>query len=328
MRLNNNKVTIKQGECMRGLAVALIAVLAVGCAKETISLPDYGSRISDLERRADLNDQMDALRDALIQANADAIAAESQARIAGDIALQELLDLEEAARIAGDLYAANQLSTAISAQSIVNWIVQIQLLSVNSQLGNLSSQLGSLQVQLNTTNSSLTDLKAQVDQLDIDLAALELRQDAAEGDISNLQTQLSQEGVKLFKCNSPNSTERIMQINGYFYGVMNRVKTQNIQVVTGSSSETFVTPALCDGPGNSGLSLPPCHQNATPVPSSTVTVPSYTTATVKVVTEVKMALDILPDGNYITTDGGAACPFSISGGGTQSSGLVPVQGGL
>ena len=64
---------------------------------------------------------------------------------------------------------------------------------------------------------------------------------------------------------------------------------------------------------------------STKIPGTVVTVPSNSTGNVTVVTSVKIALDILTDGGYATTDGGAACSFSISGGGTVASNLVAVQ---
>lgn len=169
------------------------------------------------------------------------------------------------------------------------------------------------QRELDSVNEQLGELADTVDVIIDDLEAT--------------QDQLDQQGVQLFKCASSSSTERIMKINGKFYAVMNRVTTKNVQVITGSSSTTFSTPLLCTSGGGSNLSLGPCGSGKTPVPNTgtTVTVPSYSTAVRTVVTEVKIALDILTDGGYTTTDGGTTCSFSISGGGTVASNLVAVQ---
>lgn len=175
------------------------------------------------------------------------------------------------------------------------------------------------QRELDSVNEQLGELADTVDVIIDDLEAT--------------QDQLDQQGVQLFKCNSPSSTERIMKINGKFYAVMNRVTTKNVQVVTGSSSTTVTTPDMCET-FLGGLQLPnsggQCTPNSGPfkstkIPGQTITIPSYTTATVKVVDSVKIALDILTDGGYATTDGGTACSFSISGSGTVATNLIPVQ---
>lgn len=186
----------------------------------------------------------------------------------------------------------------------------------NDRVTELEDQLSQLVLELADLDSSL---QAQIDVLSIQQAAT--------------QAQLSEQGVQLFKCNSPDSTERIMKINGKFYAVMNRVTTKTVQVVTGSSSATYSTPDLCRTflgvlvlPNSGGVCTPSSGPfKSTKIPGQTVTVPSYSTASVTLVDSVKIALDILTDGGYSTTDGGTACNFSISGGGTVATNLVQVQ---
>lgn len=316
------------------LFIVLATVFLTGCSGDTILLPDLSPRVSDLERRMQLNEQLDAVQSSLIQANSDAIEAETASRVAGDQALQSLLDAETQARIDGDQAQANALAIVVVSQTVVNVLVQAQLASINSKFPVINNKLNSLQSQVNATNSNLNALAVQVSQLNADMLDLELRQDAIEADLLDLrddltatQNQLDQQGVQLFKCDSPSSTERIMKINGRYYGVMNRVTTEVVQVVTGSSSTTYTNPKLClkdekaKLPGGNGE----CPSNWTEFGGNTVIVPSYSTASKTVMTSVKMALDLLTDGSYVTTDGGPSCSFSISGGGYNQTGLIPVQ---
>jgi len=155
------------------------------------------------------------------------------------------------------------------------------------------------------------NLQAQIDDVSVAQAAT--------------QAQLDQEGVKVYKCDSPTSTERILKINNTFYAVMNRVTTEVVQVVTGSTSTTYTNPKLClkddkaKLPGGNG----DCPSSWTAVGGDTVTVPSYSTASKTVVTSVKMALDPIDNGSYVTTDGGPACSFNINNG--VATNLVQVQ---
>src|SRR5690606_39180590 len=106
---------------------------------------------------------------------------------------------------------------------------------------------------------------------------------------------------------------------------------QSVTVVTGSSSQSHVVPKLCmkATPGNVKelKADTSCTGGWTDVPGTgqTIVVPAYTAGNVTVVTSAKMAMDILPVGNYATTDGGPACSFSITGDGSTSTNLVQVQ---
>jgi len=304
------------------LMLLLVTVATLGCGEDKLKVIHNNDRVSELERRADLNDQLNALQNQRLDL------------------LEAALAAEEAARIAGDVQLGLDLSYAIWVQSLTNFSLQSQINVINLKLLLVNAKLVSLQNQINNLNIRLSDLEADVAQLASDMADLEA---SLQGQIDDLataqaatQAQLDQEGVKLFKCHSSSSTERIMKINGYFYAVMNRVKTASIQVITGSSSQSYSTPDMCET-WDGNLKLPnaggQCTPNSGPfkstkIPGQTTVVQSYSTGNVTVVTEVKIALDILKDGGYVTTDGAAACSFSISGNGTASSGLIPVQGGL
>jgi archaellum component FlaC len=287
-----------------------------------------------------LNEALDAAQSLSIQTNAESIATESAARIDADNTLQSLLSQEETARIAGDTALQSALNSAISSQNAINSTVNSQLTSINSQIVNISGLISSLQNSLTQVNANLDSIESSILGLNQDLSLLNLRIGSLEGSVESLtddlialQDQVNQQGVKVFKCNSPSSSERMFQINGKFYAAMNRVTTQSIQTVTGSSSQSFTTPSMCQTstgqlelPNNGGICTPVSGPNASiSIPGQTINVPSYSTANVTVVTSVRIALDLLVDGGYITTDGGPNCSFSISNGGTVSSNLIQVQ---
>lgn len=354
------------------VAVMALAVMA-GCGEDRLKVIHNNDRVTELERRADLNDQLnvlqnqrlDALEAALaaetaareegdlqlsadLQAEMDArvaaddnlrdlLAAEEAARIAGDLAQSTALSVEIANRIAGDQANSQALAVAVLLQSIKNLSFQAQINTINSKLVVVNNKLNSLQLQIDNLDSRVDALEGAMGDAQRAIADLEA---SLQGQIDDLsvaqaatQAQLDREGVKLFKCDSSSSTERIMKINGKFYAVMNRVTTQSVKVITGTSSQTFTTPDMCET-WSGKLELPnsggQCTPNSGPfkstkIPGTVVTVPSNSTGNVTVVTSVKIALDVLTDGGYATTDGGTACGFSISGSGTVATNLVPVQ---
>lgn len=377
-----------------------ITFIASGSKGDQGSVGDSNDgRVAELERRMDLKDQLDLMRDELIATNdaavnariglveanltslindertlreaadaaqQDALARETQARIDGDSALAASIAAEAAARVLKDNELADALAASIAAQTVVNFSVQAQVDAINSQFPEINNTLSSLQSQVNSSSTNISSLQAQVNILSTDITGLKLRVSLVETGIaglnssytalngtvtglsssvttldntvaglstavSSLQTQLNQEGVKVYKCNASTSKERIFKINDKFYAVMNYVTTENVQVITGSSSQTYATPKLCaqGGSGNGALQLPnssgDCGNGAIVVPNSgqTITVPAYSVGSVPVVTKVQMALEKLENGSYVTTDGAAACTFSISG--STSTNLIPVQ---
>jgi hypothetical protein len=179
-----------------------------------------------------------------------------------------------------------------------------QILVLEGQINTLISTMNTINVDLSTQISVLND---QVD---------------------DLYLQLENNKLEVYKCNSVNSSEKILKFKGQFYAVMNRVTTQTIQVITGSTPQSVAVPLLCTQGGSDNLKLGPCGSGQTPVPNTgvTVNVPAYSSQNVTVVASVKIALEALSDGSYQTTDGGPACNFQISNGGTQSNNLVLVVG--
>jgi FtsZ-binding cell division protein ZapB len=344
----------------------LVMLLLVSCGKDLTKVVTNDSRVTELERRADLNDQLDAAQSALIAAESAAREASDNAlsssleqeildRAAGDAALQDLIDAEAAAREAGDIAQANNLSIEISnringdaansaalaiaafTQSLINFGVQVNISQINNKIVNLKNRVNNLEDRMDDAEDDIDDLESDTAQLASDMASLQASLQAEIDDVAAsaaaTQAQLNAEGVKVFKCNAANSSERILKINGKFYAAMNRVTKQTVSVTSGSSSQTYTTPDLCET-FSGDLEMPNSAGNCTPmsgpfkstkVPGQSIVVPAYTTSNVSLVSDVKIAIDILKDGSYATTDGGPACNFSISGSGSVSSNLIQVQ---
>lgn len=315
----------------------MAVLFLAACSKETVQLNDQSGRISDLERRMLLNEQLDAVQSQLIQANSDAISAESVARDDMDQYILSLINQERDAREAGDQANADALQVSITNQNAINLSIQSQIDALTQSISNNSSSITNLQSQINNVNadlsaiqSALNVLNSSVSSIDLRVTALENAQSDLEDELQDLSSELESLRIVAYRCNGVGSTERILKINGKFYGVMNRVTTEQVQFVTGSTSQTVVIPKLCKNNGDE-IKLPQsngnCKSNETTVSGTgvTTTIAANTTASKTVVTSVKIALEALSDGSYQTTDGAAACNFSISGGGSSSSNLVVVQ---
>jgi hypothetical protein len=175
----------------------------------------------------------------------------------------------------------------------------------------LEGQINSLVSTMNTIN---VDLSSQISALD--------------AEITNLYAALEDNKLEVYKCDANNSTEKLLKFQGQFYAIMNRVTTQTIQVITGTTSQNVAVPLLCTQGGSDNLKLGPCGSGQHPVPDTGVTVhvPAYSTQNITVVASVKIALETLTDGTYQTTDGGPACVFKITNGGTDSENLSLVGG--
>lgn len=318
--------------------VAIMAVLFLAaCSKETVQLNDQSGRISDLERRMLLNEQLDAVQSQLIQANSDAISAEAISRDEMDQYILSLIDQERQERIDGDQASADALQVSISNQNAINIAVQSQIDELNQSISDNSSSITNLQSQINNINSDLSSIQSAISVLSSSVSSLGLRVTALENaqsdlqdDLSNLSQQVQSQQIVAYRCNASGSTERMLKINGKFYAVMNRVTTEQVQVVTGSASQTITIPKLCKNNGDE-IKLPQsngnCKSNETVVAGTgiTTTIAANTVSPRTVVTSVKIALEALSDGSYQTTDGASACNFSISGNGSLSSNLVVAQ---
>lgn len=214
---------------MKKILLVLSMVFLVGCGKDKTTVISNDARVSDLEARMALNEQLDAARDVLIAANSNSIASLSNELTTLESELLALLLQEEQARIAGDQQSAAQLSSAIAAQSLVNSLVQLQIASLNGKILVLNNKTTSLQNQINNLSSSLSDLQIEVtvltalvgdlqDQLNgIDLDVLET---SIMSQVTTLISNSSSNSVEVVKPCS-NAAEVLLLIDGVFYGTMN-----------------------------------------------------------------------------------------------------------
>lgn len=200
------------------LMLAVLLTAMVGCSEDKLKVIHNNDRVSDLELRMQLNEQLDSIQSDLIGQNSSAISAldvrvsslesdlsslqgdlnaEIAARQQGDADLQSLLDQESAAREAGDQDLANALDAQAQAQSITNNHLQSQIsllqaaaaaqsvvnLIVQGQIASINSKFGPI-------NSKLTSLQSSVNGLNSDLSSL-------QGQVASLSTTVSTQGQTL-----------------------------------------------------------------------------------------------------------------------------------
>lgn len=331
--------------------IVMILMVITGCGKrDKVILIDHTDRISSLEERVHLIEILNKVQDQRLYVLENTVL-DLQIQINdNNDNLLDLLAQEEQARIDGDLLLASQLTSAINNQQFVNFLVQMGLLSINANLNFMLNRINILTARVNNHQGRIEDLEGEVSNLQSDMSSLASQvgdnsdailalQNASsdllgrvvdlEGNVEDLNERLDEEGVRVLKCNSAASTERILEINGKHYAVMNRVTKIDVQVVTGQSSVTINIPKLCmkgDNtmlPNNSG-NCPNPNSGWVTVGGSSQVIPSFTTGSQSIVSDVKMALELLGVGNYITTDGAAACNFSINSDGSTSN-LISAQ---
>lgn len=205
---------------MKKLIMVLVAALSlVACSDgdKTIVI-NNSDRVSDLERRMKLNEDLDATQSSLISLNASAIsaltvrvealegslsdlqdqlAAETAAREAGDATLQSLIDQEAIAREAGDQEQADALAAAIATQQSNNATQQANINALNAAIAaqtvvNLivQGQIASINSKFPTINSKLTSLQTQINNLNFDVNALEGQMSALQSSVSILDQRL------------------------------------------------------------------------------------------------------------------------------------------
>lgn len=123
------------------MASLLAMTLATGCTSDNVTLPDHNDRITDLERRAALNDQINASQFQLIQLNADAVSALDQrvTYLEGEVVrmntdLTQAINDEAAARIAGDALNDSNLSAAVAQQQTINSQVSTRLNQLDTRI--------------------------------------------------------------------------------------------------------------------------------------------------------------------------------------------------
>lgn len=323
---------MKYKYAMVALMVTSLGLMA--CSSDTTTtLPKYDD--SDLKGRVAALESVTQTQGQAIAANALAISTESSARQDADDALSARLDAEEAARQSGDAQLAGQLASAVLVQSGVNVVLQAQISYLMGQLANiLLVKIPGLQSQINN-KASISYVNGQISQVNSDIDVINARLDGLDDTDASLQAQIDalsfevdDSKVGVFKCNMATSEERFLKIGGKYYGVMNLVTTETIQVRTESNPITYTNLKLCvkydDGeidkmklPGGNGS----CPSSWSSIGGNTITVPAYSVANKTVVTSTQISLEqLLPGQSYTTTDGTTPC--SYNGNGTN---LVEVQ---
>lgn len=152
------------------IVLALVLLFVVGCSSDKVTVFHNNDRVTELERRANLNDQLNVLQNQRLDALEAALAAETAARESADSDLAVLLEAEREAREAGDEQNAKKLKKAILAQKMVNFFVQGQIACIVEKLKNLSEDVRDLTEQV-------SDLSESVDALEDSVAALDERLD-------------------------------------------------------------------------------------------------------------------------------------------------------
>jgi hypothetical protein len=212
------------------LFVLVIMVFSSSCSKrERVILIDHTDRISSLEERLALNEQLDSARDTLISLNLSSIEQLQSDLLTLESDLLSLLEQERLAREAGDLQNAQALATSVAIQSFINGLVQSQIANlrfrINSNLTrifNLQSAIDDLESEVSSIQDDISDLQGEVsdlqDQLDsIDLIALE---DSIMEQVQDLIDASISPSVTVIKpC--PSASEVLFKIDGVLYGAMN-----------------------------------------------------------------------------------------------------------
>lgn len=162
---------------MKKLLLTIASMLAfVACTGDETYVDTHGDRIDELERRADLNDELDAARDIAIKTNTLSITILQQDLINAEARLAQMIADEEAARIDGDEELAEDLANAVSLQSVINLFVQLQIASVNSKaslalsrISSLKDRVEDLEEDVDVLQDQVSDLRKDVDDLEDDM---------------------------------------------------------------------------------------------------------------------------------------------------------------
>lgn len=189
---------------MKGLLLGLLLVLAIGCGNDKVIVYDNEDRVSDLERRMALNEQLDFTQSDLLSLQAQAISNLEGRVSANEDSIEETNDnldelrrdmvfakaeleqkilAEKVAREDGDAAQAAALAGAILAQQATNAGLQSQINNLNAFA--LSQLLTNVVLQAQITSSA-----NKISTLTTKLANLTIRVSNAESDINSLEAQM------------------------------------------------------------------------------------------------------------------------------------------
>jgi chaperonin cofactor prefoldin len=205
---------------MKNLFLIVLSLgLLAGCSEDRLQVIHNNDRVTELERRAALNDATDAAQSELIAINDQRITvlegkvtdlenataalqaeldAEEAARAAGDAALADLINQEAAARAAGDQANADALSAAIAQQTAINNLTTNKINTINALLAAqavidvlLQFQISQINSKFPTINSKLNSLQSQINNANSDINALEAQMAGVQSELSGLQSDLA-----------------------------------------------------------------------------------------------------------------------------------------
>lgn len=189
---------------MKRILISLALLTFVSCSNDSVKVINNSQRVSDLERRMALNEQLDLTQsdllslqaqaisnlEARVSANEDSIQETNgnldqlrQDMIVAELALQGLIAQEAQAREDGDATQAAALAGAILSQQSVNVGLQSQINNLNAFA--ISQLLTNVVLQAQITSSS-----NKISTLTTKLANLTIRVSNAENDINSLEAQM------------------------------------------------------------------------------------------------------------------------------------------
>lgn len=146
--------------------------------------------VAELLSRLEMNEELDSMQSALIQANSESIASLAD-RVAaleeGQENLSLLIEQERIAREAGDETLADSLAEQVLAQQAADAALQAQIDAINSGITSITSSLSNLQTQINNTNTDISELNYNLTLLQYEVADLE---DLLDDSVEDLQEQI------------------------------------------------------------------------------------------------------------------------------------------
>lgn len=192
---------------MKNIVLLLCLMFATAsCSdKNQVIVDVHGDRISELERRANLNDQVNTAQFDLIQQNQDAIDALDTRTtfLEGEVVrietdLNQAIAAEVAARAAGDALNAQNLQNAVNTQQAINT-------AVNNRLNQLSNRIDAERASRIAGDLALTGLlaaerlariagdQAQANSLANAVAAQQVKNSQLDASIAQLDQRIIQE---------------------------------------------------------------------------------------------------------------------------------------
>jgi chromosome segregation ATPase len=284
------------------LLLTLTVALSACSGSDTVIVNTHGDRISELERRADLNDKLNEVQnmrlDALegrmgsvedratdLEVRVDELEGEVEALELADADLQQQIDDLTTQMLDGDASLQSQIDSLVWEQSVTRGrlnslqaqlfvqsfvvsVMQNQISIINSRFPVINSRLNSLQSQINDHSSRLDTIESELNDVVSDLSSLDTRVLALESDFLVLEGQVS--------------------------ALQARLDREGVTVFKCNSASSKEKIFKINGLFYAAM--------------------NYVTKSGNNVTSVQIALESLNSSTtYVTTDGGPACTFKGDG---------------